>query len=230
MGCLVEGNSTAHQRPAPDLTLRYDLNHSVQAHTLSFLPSAEPQKVGAARNLFPGSFSTTWPLGRRYNGREEAKHTCSLRAAIAGTGSAPERPHIWVCAASHACPVVVSATHTFPSCGLQGPPVPESPWQTPWSHPDLLGSEPGAGESPFFTLLPSDLMPFENCCPRNDKDKRTIKVPTQRSGERRKAGGMPATGPLGWRESDCREGTWRRARRKTPWFALHFETSDFGGT
>lgn len=80
VGFLVEGNSTAHQLLIPDLTLRSDISRSVQAHTLCFLPSAEPHASGASQNWFPGSFSTTWPLGRRYNGRGEAKHTCSLQS------------------------------------------------------------------------------------------------------------------------------------------------------
>ena len=96
--------------------------------------------------------------------------------------------------------------------------MPESPSQTPRFHPDLLGSELGAGESPRFTLLASDLMPFENCCcPRNDKRQKNNQgshaeeLSTEES--RMRAGKTRERERWGWQESDCKGGMEKRAEK-----------------
>lgn len=180
MGCLVEGNSTAHQLPTPDLTHSGLMSLIQSRHILhSVSPHTEPHAVGASENLFPGCFSPMWPLGRRYEGRGEAEHLPPPKLPSELQALRLQCPQVWFYAASHVHPILGSATHSSSRGGLQGPPVPETPRQTPSSHPDLPVL--GLGNLRCSTFLPSVFMRLRAAATEMMKDKRTMRVLARRS-------------------------------------------------
>lgn len=129
VGCLVEDNSTAASSPNPPLTLRSGLPQSRHMYS-SFLPSPEAHVAGASENLFPETFSTMWPLGRRGRQRGSKRYL------------QPPKPPSELWCYHQSVPTSSSVLHltsilswhllhgfSFSRCGLQGPPVPESPKQ-----------------------------------------------------------------------------------------------------
>ena len=109
VGCLVEDNSTAASFPNPPLTLRSGLPQSRHMYSF-FLPSPEAHVAGASENLFPETFSTMWPLGRRGRQRGSKRYLQPPKPPSELQVLPPEHPHIQFCAAPHVHPIMASAT------------------------------------------------------------------------------------------------------------------------